>query len=303
MIFGQQNSAVEVLINQSTRRWREEVIDHCFNKTEAEVIKNIPLSSYPQRDTLVWPFTPNGQYTVNSGYRFLFEENSTSQPTQQSSLHTSGCWKKLWKMNIPNKIKNFVVWVADQQWQWLSAMQGKTAMEIFSHALEEDKDPSLLAYTAWTLWNCRNKARVNETQCPLNQVMQLARERRREFQTAQPIFPKQLHRKHTRWKPPDVGSFKVNYDGAFFEDQGRAGIGVVIRNSEGVVLASLSQQIPLPNTVAQVEALAARRAAEFALEIGINQVVIEGDSEVIYKDLVNPGPSLALHGHLIFDVL
>ena len=35
MIFGQQNSAVEVLINQSTRRWRNEVIDHCFNSAEA----------------------------------------------------------------------------------------------------------------------------------------------------------------------------------------------------------------------------------------------------------------------------
>ena len=156
-------------------------------------------------------------------------------------------------------------------------------MENFSHALEEDEDPSLLAYTTWMLWNCRNMARVNETQCPLNQVLQLAREWRKEFQTAQPVFPKQLHQKHTKWKPSDVGSFKVNYDGAIFKEQGRAGISVVICNSEGVVLASLSQQIPLPNIVAQVEALAARRAAEFTLEIGINQVVIEGDSKVIYK--------------------
>ena len=31
--------------------------------------------------------------------------------------------------------------------------------------------------------------------------------------------------------------------------------------------------------------------------------LIEGDSKVIYKDLINLGPSLALHGHLIFDVL
>ena len=211
MIFGQQNSAVEVMINQSTRRWREEIIDHCFNETEAEIIKSIPLSSYTQSDTLVWPFTPNGQYTMNSRYRFPFEENSTSQPTQQSSPHSLDCWKKLWKMDIPNKIKNFVwrscretlptkadlhrrkitadavcdqwqtcshalffcsdvqgVWAAIQQWQWLSTMQGKIAMEIFSRALEEDKDPSLLAYTVWTLWNRRNKARANETQCPLN---------------------------------------------------------------------------------------------------------------------------------------
>ena len=49
--------------------------------------------------------------------------------------------------------------------------------------------------------------------------------------------------------------------------------------------------------------MAAWRATEFALEIGIEQVIIEGDSEVIYKDLIDPGPSLALHGHLIFDVL
>ena len=83
-------------------------------------------------------------------------------------------------------------------------MQGKTAMEIFSHALEKDKDPSLLAYMAWTLRNRRNKARVNEIQCPLNQILQLTRERRKEFQTAQPVFPKQLHRKHTRWKPADA---------------------------------------------------------------------------------------------------
>ena len=52
-----------------------------------------------------------------------------------------------------------------------------------------------------------------------------------------------------------------------------------------------------------MEALAARRAAEFTLEIGIDQVIIEGDFKVIYKDLIDLGPSLALHGHLICDVL
>ena len=52
-----------------------------------------------------------------------------------------------------------------------------------------------------------------------------------------------------------------------------------------------------------MEALVARRAAEFTLQIGIDQVIIEGDFEVIYKDLIDLGPSLALHGHLICDVL
>ena len=60
--------------------------------------------------------------------------------------------------------------------------------------------------------------------------------------------------------------------------------------------------MPNPTTVAQVEALAARRAVEFALEIGITLAIFEGDSDTITKDLNNLEPSLALHGHLIQDV-
>ena len=48
--------------------------------------------------------------------------------------------------------------------------------------------------------------------------------------------------------------------------------------------------------------MAARKAAEFALEVGFNKVVLEGDSEIVYKDLKNNGPLLALHGHPIQDV-
>ena len=93
----------------------------------------------------------------------------------------------------------------------------------------------------------------------------------------------------------------MNYDGAIFQEQGKVGIGVVIRNSEGGVMASLSQQIPLLTIVAQVEALAVCRVVEFARELGFIRVIIEGDSESICKDLSNLSPSLALHGLLIQD--
>lgn len=94
----------------------------------------------------------------------------------------------------------------------------------------------------------------------------------------------------------------MNYDGAIFQEQGRVSIGVVVHNSKGVMLASLSQQVPLPTIVAQVEALVVRRAIKLTLEIGITQATIKGDFETIYKDLTNPGASLALHGRLIHDI-
>ena len=111
-----------------------------------------------------------------------------------------------------------------------------------------------------------------------------------------------VHRNHVRWRPPNDDEVKINYDGAIFSEEGRAGLGVVCRSSDGVVLASLSEQIPLPATIPQVEALAARRAAVFAVELGFTSVVLEGDSDTVCKDLSSTEPSLALHGHIIHDV-
>ena len=64
----------------------------------------------------------------------------------------------------------------------------------------------------------------------------------------------------------------------------------------------MSQLVQLPTTVSQVEAMSARKATEFALEIGFDKIILEGDSEIVHKDLMNNGSSLALHGHLIQDV-
>ena len=104
VMWGQENSNVEVLINPITKCWRNEVIDHVFNPVEAEMIKAIPLSSSSQVDTLIWPFNPSGHYLVKSGYKFLQEcaENSHA-PTQESAF-----WKKVWGLEVPSKVKNFV---------------------------------------------------------------------------------------------------------------------------------------------------------------------------------------------------
>ena len=93
--------------------------------------------------------------------------------------------------------------------------------------------------------------------------------------------------------------YKVNYDGAISVQQVRAGIGVVIRNEDGAVMASMSQQLPLPTIAAMVEALAARKAVEFSVELGLTKVIIEGDSKVICRELQDPNSSLALHGHIL----
>ena len=81
---------------------------------------------------------------------------------------------------------------------------------------------------------------------------------------------KQLRPAIPVWKPSTAETSKTNFDGAIFENEGEAGIAVVIQNSYGEVMASLSERIPLPFSVTVLEMLAARRAVLFAKEIGIN---------------------------------
>ena len=68
-------------------------------------------------------------------------------------------------------------------------------------------------------------------------------------------------------------------------------------------MASFTQQIPLPAIVIEIEALAARRAMELAVEIGLANIVLEGNNETLFKALKSGDRSLAQHGHLIKGIL
>ena len=109
-------------------------------------------------------------------------------------------------------------------------------------------------------------------------------------------------REEVVWKPPLMGLYKVNFDGATFESLNQAGIGVVIRDEHDLVIAALSQRIPLPSSVSMVEALAARRALTFAKEISIFSVEVEGDSLQVIRAINNKKLDRSGLGHIIHDI-
>ncbi|KAK9987896.1 hypothetical protein SO802_028135 [Lithocarpus litseifolius] len=106
-------------------------------------------------------------------------------------------------------------------------------------------------------------------------------------------------RSDTKWTPPPIGWYKTNFDAAIFNDDGRAGVGVVIRDTNGLVMASLSQNIQLATSVEEMEATATIRAIDLSLELGFANVIFEGDCVNVIKALTDPSPSLASYGLLI----
>ena len=67
-------------------------------------------------------------------------------------------------------------------------------------------------------------------------------------------------------------------------------------------MASLSEHIPLPSTVLEVEALAARRGLELAAETGLKNIVLESDSQILFTALRDGSYSLSSFGHLVKDI-
>ncbi|KAL0007805.1 hypothetical protein SO802_009307 [Lithocarpus litseifolius] len=86
------------------------------------------------------------------------------------------------------------------------------------------------------------------------------------------------------WVPPTGSFYKVNVDGAMFSSQKEAGVWVIIRDDKGLVVAALSKKIPDP--------LGAFEASiQLAKDVGIHELVLEGDSIIGYWALTSTSPS------------
>ena len=105
------------------------------------------------------------------------------------------------------------------------------------------------------------------------------------------------HHSSVGWSPPPAPTLKVNYDGAVFREANEAELGAVIRDSEGRVIASLAERIPLPQMVANVEAAVARWAILLAKDLRLSSIILEGDSEIITRALQDTEQSLASFGN------
>jgi ribonuclease HI len=107
---------------------------------------------------------------------------------------------------------------------------------------------------------------------------------------------------HTPWSKPPPGVIKVNWDAAVEGRQKRIGIGVIVRNCEGGVLAMMSESMDYIQDPTTAEALAARRAVEFSLSLGIRKIILEGDANQIVQALRCTDGGRCSYGLIIEDM-
>nr|POE46282.1 hypothetical protein CFP56_64926 [Quercus suber] len=96
---------------------------------------------------------------------------------------------------------------------------------------------------------------------------------------------------------------KINFDGAIFAEEKSPGLGVIIRDRKGLVIASVATRVPQQLRPVEIEALAASKALEFARELGKADTVLERNSQVVMSALKSRNTGLAPFGLLMQDSL
>ncbi|XP_075633713.1 uncharacterized protein LOC142606215 [Castanea sativa] len=252
---GEEDWRVSDLIDLDLHGWRRDAIMATFNREDAEVICKIPLSHRRVADVVVWLHNKEGAYTVKSRYhvaRKVLREWAESSTGAGQQL-----WKKLWKIRVPNKMKRAPETVIHAIWECPAAQDVWAAgMEIF-------------VVQAWTVWNQRNSmvhGRQMKHPCWLNKR---AADYMEEYRIAQEqlVVLNTISSGH-HWQPPPQNMYKLNFDAAVFMEQQCSGVGAIIRNAQGEVMAGMSAKGSYVRDSEEAQALACRQAVVFTFYHG-----------------------------------
>ncbi|XP_024640794.1 uncharacterized protein [Medicago truncatula] len=88
----------------------------------------------------------------------------------------------------------------------------------------------------------------------------------------------------TKWKKPEEDFLKANCD-ANLQVKGWWGLGSIIRNENGLVMASAAWKIKGTEEVILAEAFSLLSTVRLAIDCGFRQMIFEGDNEKVFRTL------------------
>ena len=212
----------------------------------------------------------------------------------ESGIHAlweCGVARDVWASSVV-KLQNFVGGQQD-------------VIQLFEELLVrlEGEELELFLVQAWFIWNQRNSIIHGGVLQAPNLLNKRAKDFLKEFHQAQMhLGTATTAENENNWQPPPVSKFKLNFDAAVFIDLECLGMGVIICNEKGEVIGAKSTKGPRVMDSFEAEALACRDAIEFAVDIGLSEIVIEGDCVQVINAIKDCKVNLSRLGHVIEDI-
>ena len=110
--------------------WDRAAVSQIFLPTDAQAIISIPLCTRQIEDFWAWVHEKNGVFTVRLAYRMLVETKMRREAWLEGRGHSSDTsrdaksWDRLWKVDIPLKVKKFL---------WRLAQQSVPTADVLHH--------------------------------------------------------------------------------------------------------------------------------------------------------------------------
>ena len=152
------------------------------------------------------------------------------------------------------------VWSDQGIWGFRCEVGFTSVKELLLWMIKEGKSLELLSFTTWSVWNQRNKVHLNLQASLFHQVAAQTRAKLEQYYADIQGSEVQVGSNGSggnSWRAPQARFVKLNFDGAIFDDSRLPGVGLVIRDSNGVILASCAEKIGQAFKAEETEALAA----------------------------------------------
>ncbi|KAL5759789.1 hypothetical protein ACOSQ2_018627 [Xanthoceras sorbifolium] len=153
------------------------------------------------------------------------------------------------------------------------------------------------------LWSIRNKVVLSSMELNIMDVVPWSRTFLTDFRTSsfsvRPLKPMRLE----KWEAPSPRWFKLNSNAAVDVVHNRIGIGVVIKDAHGMVVAALAKRLDFLLSVDCEESLAILEGIRFAHLMDIALVGVESDSASVIGLIKKKRPPSSDLGLIIYDIL
>jgi hypothetical protein len=187
-----------------------------------------------------------------------------------------------------------------------TSVEAEEFFDIFAFLCDrlEDKDLELFASIAYKIWARRNRVVFGGAVLPPSILIREATELVEEFRKSQEatvaLGPgEQIS--HDRWLKPAVNSIKFNWDAALDGRKKIMGMGIVARDCQGEVKAAMCDVIPYIRDPSVAEAIAAHRAVQFAHNLRVQLIELEGDARDIILALGSFAEADSIVGNMILE--
>ncbi|XP_059460184.1 uncharacterized protein LOC132189464 [Corylus avellana] len=309
------DAVVSTLIDPDAHWWKQTLLEETFSPEKVHVIQSIPISSSNQPDTQIWRGSAKGEFSVSSAYHIAKERESLYTAESSRRVDGSDIWRRMWQLSIPNSWKIFF-WrachnllrtrdnlVRRKEINYPSCPFCEKEVETTFHALwGVGKEKEIFIENARRLWFRRNKwIHEGVFTHPNDLVLAVGTAVDEVQQVNMTKIPKHTLRVEAQqqWKKPPEGWLKVNCDAALDVRNGRIGVGVLVRDHEGRVMAarSVTKSGFLEPTAA--EALALFEGVRLCKDLGILNLIVEGGAQVVVNAIQARDPTCSRFGQLI----